>query len=297
MRLSPGSSVIWLLISAVEDRNRFVMPELPEVEVLRRSLEPLVVGSRIESVKVWNHDLREPVDRRRLARCRGREIVDVRRRAKYLLLDLTDGQTLVVHLGMSGRFTLVPAAAPRELHEHLAFFLDSDRRLRFRDTRRFGLVLLCPTTDLEKDRHFVHLGAEPLEEGLTGAALRENASGRRGPIKSFLMDGRVIVGVGNIYAAEALHRAGIHPRRSVARISPARWEKLAESIRQTLTDSIDQGGTTLNDFADAGGDPGYFSVSLSVYDRSDQPCPRCRTPIRRIVQSGRSTFYCPGCQR
>jgi formamidopyrimidine-DNA glycosylase len=273
------------------------MPELPEIEVLRRSLEPLVVGSRIESVKIWNEDLREPVDRRRLARCRGREIVDVRRRAKYLLLDLSNGQTLVVHLGMSGRLTLVPAAAPREPHEHLAFFLDSDRRLRYRDTRRFGLVLLVRTAGLQNDRHFIHLGAEPLEEGLTGAALRETARGRRGPIKSFLMDGRIIVGVGNIYAAEALHRAGIHPRRSVARISEVRWERLSESIRQTLTDAIAQGGTTLTDFADARGESGYFSVSLSVYDRSDQPCPRCRTLIRRIVQSGRSTFYCPGCQR
>ena len=297
MRPSRVSSAILLLPPAVDDRSRSIMPELPEVEVLRRSLEPLVVGSRIESVKVWNGDLREPVDRRRLAGCRGRRIVAVRRRAKYLLLDLTGDRTLVVHLGMSGRFTLVPAATPRELHEHLAFFLDLDRRLRFRDTRRFGLVLLRPTADLQDDRHFVHLGAEPLEAGLTGAVLRQNASGRRGPIKSFLMDGSIIVGVGNIYAAEALHRAGIHPRRSVARISEARWETLAESIRQTLTDAIDQGGTTLNDFADARGESGYFSVSLSVYDRSDQPCPRCRTPIRRIVQSGRSTFYCPGCQR
>lgn len=273
------------------------MPELPEVEVLRRSLEPLVIGSRIESVEIWNGDLREPVDRRRLARSRGRQIVDVRRRAKYLLLDLSGDQTLVVHLGMSGRFTLVPEGAPRELHEHLAFYLDSAQRLRFRDTRRFGLVLMLPTAELPRDRHFAHLGAEPLHDGITGDFLRQKATGRRGPIKSFLMDGSVIVGVGNIYAAEALHRAGIHPRRSVARISKVRWEKLAESIGRTLTDAIEQGGTTLNDFADARGESGYFSVSLSVYDRSGQPCPRCRTPIRRIVQSGRSTFYCPGCQR
>jgi formamidopyrimidine-DNA glycosylase len=273
------------------------MPELPEVEVLRRSLEPLIVGSRIESVRVWNPDLREPVDRRRLAACRGRQVVAARRRAKYLLLDLTDEQTLVVHLGMSGRLTLVPNAEPRERHEHLALYLDSGRRLRFRDTRRFGLVLLRHTPRLASDRHFIHLGLEPLEPGLTGAALRRRASGRRGPIKSFLMDGRIVVGVGNIYAAESLHLAGIHPRRSVARISEPRWESLAQAVRTTLSAAIEQGGTTLNDFADAAGEAGYFHVSLKVYDRAGEGCDRCGGTVRRIVQSGRSTFYCPGCQR
>ena len=297
MQLLLSSFAFWRLPPAVDDCSFNVMPELPEVEVLRRSLEPLVVGSVIESVRVWNGDLREPVDRRRLGKSRGCEIVAARRRAKYLLLDLTGDQTLVIHLGMSGRLTLVPGSDPRELHEHVAIYLDSDRRLRFRDTRRFGLVLLRRTEDLPGDRHFLHLGLEPLEAGLTGAALRQSTQGRRGPVKSFLMDGRIVVGIGNIYAAEALYRAGIHPRRSVARISEARWERLAQSIQQTLSDAIDQGGTTLNDFADARGESGYFSVSLSVYDRDGQPCPRCRAQIRRIVQSGRSTYYCPGCQR
>ncbi len=273
------------------------MPELPEVEVLRRSLQPLVVGSRIESVRVWNPNLREPVDRRALAQARGREILSVRRRAKYLLLDLAGDLTLAVHLGMSGRLTLVPAGAAREAHEHVAFYLNSDRRLRFRDTRRFGLVMLRRTADLPIDRHFVHLGYEPLGDGFDGAVLRQRAVGRHAPIKSFLMDGRIVVGVGNIYAAESLYRAGIHPQRSVARIARTRWERLAQSIRQTLSEAIDQGGTTLNDFADARGQSGYFSVSLTVYDRLGEPCYRCRRPIRRIVQSGRSTFYCPGCQR
>ena len=273
------------------------MPELPEVEVLRRSLEPLVVGDTIESIRVWNGDLREPVDRRRLGQCRGRQIIGVRRRAKYLLIDLEGGRTLVVHLGMSGRLTLVPLAEARELHEHVAFLLDSELRLRYRDTRRFGLVLLRQTGKLPTDRHFSHLGVEPLSEELDGAWLQERARGRRGPIKSFLMDGRIVVGVGNIYAAEALHDAGIHPRRSVARISSERWQKLAESIHRTLTDAIAQGGTTLNDFTDARGESGYFSVSLSVYDRVGDPCPRCQASIRRFVQSGRSTFYCPRCQR
>jgi len=273
------------------------MPELPEIEVLRRSLEPLVVGTSIDSIRVWNGDLREPVDRRQLGRCRGRKILGARRRAKYLLLDLERGRTLVVHLGMSGRLTLVPATAEREAHEHIGLYLSSAQRLRFRDTRRFGLVFALPTAELVDDRHFSHLGLEPLDEGLTGVVLQRLAKGRRAPIKSFLMDGRLVVGVGNIYAAEALFRAGIHPARSAARISSSRWELLARSIRQTLADAIDQGGTTLNDFADALGESGYFKVSLSVYDRAGEPCRRCGRTIRRIVQSGRSTFYCPGCQR
>lgn len=273
------------------------MPELPEVEVLRRSLEPHVVGTTIDSIRVWNADLREPVERRRLGRCRGREILAARRRAKYLLLDLSGGKTLIIHLGMSGRLTLAAAAASTQPHEHVSLFLDSGQRLRFRDARRFGLVLVRDTEGLGADPHFAHLGLEPLDGALTGRVLQRLTVGRRAPIKSFLMDGRILVGVGNIYAAEALHRSGIHPTRSVARISTDRWDRLASAIQQTLSEAIDQGGTTLNDFADAFGESGYFKVSLAVYDRQGQPCRRCQRSIRRIVQSGRSTFYCPGCQR
>lgn len=273
------------------------MPELPEVEVLRRSLDPHVVGAEIESVRVWNTKLREPVDRRRLSACRGREILATRRRAKYLLLDLEGGRTLAIHLGMSGRLTLVPSHIPTQTHEHVSIFLDSEIRLRFRDARRFGLVFVQTTSDLAADRHFAHLGLEPLDARLDGDLLQGLAKGRKAPVKSFLMDGRHIVGVGNIYAAEALHRAAIHPARSVARISPQRWRRLATAVQETLCDAVDQGGTTLNDFADAMGESGYFKVSLRVYDRAGQPCRRCGRKIRRIVQSGRSTFYCPGCQR
>lgn len=273
------------------------MPELPEVEVLRRSLEPHVVGATIESVRIANPALREPVERRRLVDSCGRQIIGVRRRAKYLLVDLSGGTTLIVHLGMSGRLTLAKAAEPFEDHEHVSIYLSEGRRLRFRDSRRFGLMLVRSTSRLATDRHLAHLGLEPLGDGLTGETLAELAAGRRSPVKSFLMDGRVVVGIGNIYAAEALHRAGIHPRRSVARISRHRWHRLARAIRETLTQAIDEGGTTLNDFADALGASGYFHVSLAVYDRVGEPCPRCARAIRRIVQSGRSTFYCPGCQR
>jgi formamidopyrimidine-DNA glycosylase len=274
------------------------VPELPEVEVLRQSLEPLIIGDTIARVEVWNGSLREPVDRRRLERLTsGHTIRSVRRRAKYLLVDLDGGATLVTHLGMSGRMTLVPGSAPREPHEHVAFFLDSGRRLRLRDPRRFGLVIAIKTAALDQDRHFRHLGIEPLGNGFGGGELQKRARQRRAPVKSFLMDAKVLVGVGNIYASEALYRAGIHPTRSVARISSARWQRLADSIRQTLSQAVREGGTTLKDFADGRGRGGLFQVSLAAYDREGKTCQRCGGTIRRIVQSGRSTYYCPGCQR
>lgn len=274
------------------------MPELPEVEVLRRSLMPHLVGDRIERVEVTNPSLREPVDVARLSRLsRGREVLGLRRRSKYLLIDLSGGSTVVVHLGMSGRLTLVPAREPAELHEHVAFHLRSGRRLKLRDPRRFGVVFAVRTAELDGDPHFAHLGVEPLEPGFAGGTLARAAVGRRGPVKPFLMDAGVAVGIGNIYATESLFRAGIHPARSVARISAARWERLAEAAMAVLRQAIDQGGTTLNDFADGEGNSGYFQVSLSVYGREGEPCPSCGAPVRRIVQAGRSTFYCPRCQK
>jgi formamidopyrimidine-DNA glycosylase len=274
------------------------MPELPEVEVLRRSLEPHLIGDRIERVEVSNPALREPVETARLRRrARGREVIALRRRSKYLLIDLAGGQTVAVHLGMSGRLTLVPAATPREPHEHVAFHLRSGRRLRLRDPRRFGLVFAQATADLAADPHFVHLGVEPLEGDFSGDVLARAAAGRRGPVKAFLMDASVVVGVGNIYASESLHRAGVHPERPVSRISRERWGRLADSVVAVLRQAIAQGGTTLNDFADGEGRSGYFQVSLSVYDREGSPCLACGRPVRRIVQAGRSTFFCPRCQR
>lgn len=277
------------------------MPELPEVEVLRRSLAPLA-GERIEGAEVREPRLREPVDEVALRELAGGRVTALDRRAKYLRIHLerdgwSDGRTLVVHLGMSGRLTLVPGDAPEEPHEHVVFRLASGRELRFRDPRRFGLIFAAPTGGLDEDPHFRHLGIEPLSEALTGAALATAADRRRGPVKSFLMDAAVVVGLGNIYATEALFRAGIHPTRSVARISERRWARLADSIREVLRDAIAEGGTTLADFSDGEGRSGYFQVSLSVYGREGEPCPRCGRTIKRIVQSNRSTFYCPGCQR
>jgi formamidopyrimidine-DNA glycosylase len=274
------------------------MPELPEVEVLRRSLEPRLLGDRIERIEVRNAALREPVRRAELARrTAGREVEALRRRSKYLLIDLSGGTTLVVHLGMSGRLTVVPRAEPLEPHEHVAFFLASGRRLRFRDPRRFGVVFALPTPAIPGDPHFAHLGIEPLEPGFGGDFLARAAAGRRGPVKSFLMDGRIVVGLGNIYATETLFRSGIHPNRSVGRISAARWNRVAETAVAVLRQAIGEGGTTLNDFADGEGQSGYFQVSLGVYGREGEPCPSCAAAIRRIVQAGRSSYYCPRCQR
>lgn len=274
------------------------MPELPEVEVLRRSLEPLLVGDAVARVEVRAPSLREPIDREGLERrVAGRRIEGLSRRAKYLLVELAGGSTLAVHLGMSGRLTLAGGGEAPEPHEHLAFHLASGRKLRFRDPRRFGLAFALPTAGLTADRHFAHLGVEPLSEGFSGETLRRSARGRRGPVKAFLMDSHVVAGVGNIYACEALFRAGIHPSRSVGRISRHRWERLARAVVEVLSQAIVEGGTTLNDFRNGAGESGYFQVSLAVYDREGEPCVRCGAQIRRAVHSNRSTFYCPRCQR
>ncbi len=274
------------------------MPELPEVEVLRRSLEPRLGGRRIENVETATKTLREPLDLRTLRRLlKGRRIEGLRRRAKYLLIDVEDDGVLVVHLGMSGRLTVVPGEEEPAPHEHFRCFLDSGERLRLVDPRRFGLVFALKRSRLATDRHFAHLGIEPLAGELGGAYLKAQARSRRGPVKPFLMDARLVVGVGNIYASESLWRAGVHPRRSVARVAQTTWDRLAEAVREVLADAVEQGGTTLNDFMDGEGNAGYFQVSLSVYGREGEACPRCAAPIRRLVQAGRSTFYCAGCQR
>jgi formamidopyrimidine-DNA glycosylase len=274
------------------------VPELPEVEVLRRSLEPHLIGERIVSVLVRNPALRVRVRPAQLSeRTTRRRVLGLRRRSKYLLIDLERDSTLVVHLGMSGRLCVADRRKPAEAHEHVVFRLSSGRDLRFRDPRRFGIVQALTTSTLERSALLRDLGVEPLSAEFDGARLRALASGRRGPVKSFLMDGRLVVGVGNIYASESLHQAGIHPRRSVARIGAVRWDALAAAVRSVLERAIDDGGTTLNDFANGLGEQGYFQTRLAVYDRAGEACARCGTAIRRIVQSGRASYFCPGCQR
>jgi formamidopyrimidine-DNA glycosylase len=239
--------------------------------------------------------LRWPVDARLAARITGQRIGDVRRRAKYLLIDLDRG-TLIAHLGMSGSLRVLPAATPVIPHDHYDLLLDSGRVLRFNDPRRFG-SLHWTSGDPQRHRLLAGLGPEPLDTGFDAAYLAARARGRRVAIKQFLMDQRVVVGVGNIYASEALFHARIHPGRAAGRVSVRRLELLVDSVRQVLGEAIRQGGTTLRDYVNADGAPGYFRQQLYVYERAGEPCRRCGTPIRHIVQGQRSTYFCPACQR
>lgn len=274
------------------------MPELPEVETVRRSLLAGLVGRRIESVEVRERRLRSRVDAAALGhQVRGRRVVDLSRRGKYLLLHLEGDRRLIVHLGMTGRLLLTPRSAPIERHMHIRFALDNDLELRFHDHRRFGLVEASDALAIAADRRFSGLGVEPLSRACSARHLYERSRGLRRPIKTFLMDARQIAGVGNIYASEALFLAGIRPRRPAGRLSYPAWQKLTMAMKKVLRDAIRQGGTTLKDFQNAHGEAGYFQVYLRVYGRAGEPCSRCGRSIRRLVLAGRSTFYCPRCQR
>jgi formamidopyrimidine-DNA glycosylase len=271
------------------------MPELPEVETTRRGLLPHVVGRRIRGVVVRNAALRWPVPADLARVLRGEEVLDLRRRGKYLLFDCRHGH-LLVHLGMSGRLTLVPEGEPARRHDHVDVRFEGERLLRLTDPRRFG-AMLWVRGKAEEHALLRELGLEPFDAAFTGAALHERARGRRVAVKHFLMDAHVVTGVGNIYASEALFHAGIHPLRASGRIARARWDRLAESVRATLERALAAGGTTLRDFASAEGHPGYFQNECAVYGREGQPCRACGTAIRAVRQGQRSTFYCPGCQR
>lgn len=269
------------------------MPELPEVEVTRRGIEPYVAGRTVAAVIVRDPRLRWPVPEtvRALA---GRKVLSVRRRGKYLLLDCGDGH-LILHLGMSGSLRLVaPDAAPGK-HDHLDVSFGS-RILRLRDPRRFGAVLW---TDQSPEAHPLirHLGIEPLSRALDGRSLRALARASRVRIKPFLMDGRRIVGIGNIYASESLFLAGIHPAKRAGRLSADSCARLAAAIKRTLRTAIRAGGSSLRDFVGSDGQQGYFQRRAWVYDRSGKKCRRCGSEIRRIVQGQRATFFCPSCQK
>lgn len=274
------------------------MPELPEVETVRRSLEPRLVGRRIERVEVLERRLRYPVDVRALRLgASGRLVEGLGRRAKYLLIYLEGCRCVLLHLGMSGRLLLKQAEAPRERHVAVTFRFDNGLELRFRDHRRFGLVDILDLDALERDRRLRGLGVEPLSRECTARYFHERARGLRRPIKNFLMDARQVVGVGNIYANEALHAAGVHPQRAAGRLSHETWKRLARALKDVLRLAIRRGGTTLTDFQDPAGQAGYYQRHLRVYGREGEPCGECSTPIQRQVLAGRSTFYCARCQR
>jgi len=279
------------------------MPELPEVETVRRGLEDLLIGRSIVGIDVRDRRLRSLVEAAVLERwVQGRRVVQVSRRAKYLLLHLQASATaeesrLIVHLGMSGQLVAVRAATPLEPHTHVVFRIDDGRELRFRDPRRFGLVDALPASAVASDRRFRDLGVEPLSDECTSERFVALSRGVRKPVKNFLMDAQRVVGVGNIYACEALWVAGVHPLRAAGRISARRWARITESVQDVLRRAIARGGTTLNDFHDAYGGAGWFQVELRVYGREGEACSRCRGAIRRRVLAGRSTYFCSGCQR
>lgn len=275
------------------------MPELPEVETVRRSLLPHLVGQLIEKVTVYNASLRTPVDVERFVRTvTHKRIEAIRRRAKYLLIDLSDGQVMLVHLGMSGRLGVHAEDLPRKTHDHVVWQLSGGKQLRFNDARRFGLVDVFAATQEPHDVRLVHLGLEPLEPAFNATFLFEQTRGVQKPIKNFIMDGTQVVGVGNIYACESLFLAGIHPLIGAGKLSQARLNGLVDAIKKTLDEAITQGGTTLRDFLNANGDAGYFAIRLQVYGKEGEPCGRCaKGVIKRVVMAGRSTFFCPACQK
>lgn len=270
------------------------MPELPEVEVVRTGLEPCLVGRRILRVTCHRSSLRYPLpDMCSLSGCR---ITAVRRRSKYLLIEISDGRVLVWHLGMTGQFHVLGSGVSAGKHEHVRIDLDDGASLRYRDARRFGYAGLLAADQLAVHPWFAALGPEPLGDAFNGAYLAELCRGRKAPIKTVIMDACVVVGVGNIYAAESLFRAGIHPGRAAGRIAGARLDLLAGSIRDVLREAITAGGSTISDFVRVDGRPGYFAHAFQVYGRKGQPCLVCGEGIRRIQQSGRSSFYCIRCQ-
>ncbi len=292
------------------------MPELPEVETVRRGLEPALVGQRFTQVEQRRENLRFPFPESFPERLQGKTVTALGRRAKYLLADLSSGEVLVMHLGMSGRFLVAQGAGtsmPGEFHhrhggesahDHVVFHLSNGARVTYNDARRFGFMDLVPRSEVETCRHFAGMGIEPLGNELSGEAIARLFRAKRTPLKAALLDQRLIAGLGNIYVCEALFRAGLHPGAPAGSLATpegaptAKAHELAGIIRDVLTEAVQAGGSTLRDHAQVDGSLGYFQHAFRVYDREGEPCvtPGCGTPVARLVQGGRSTFYCPTCQ-
>ncbi|MFL4991230.1 MAG: bifunctional DNA-formamidopyrimidine glycosylase/DNA-(apurinic or apyrimidinic site) lyase [Microvirga sp.] len=293
------------------------MPELPEVETVRRGLEPAMVGARFTKVTQRRPDLRFPFPERFSERLEGQEIKALGRRAKYLLADLASGEVLVMHLGMSGRFLVTQGGATRMpgefhhehgslgAHDHVVFGLSNGATVTYNDARRFGFMDLVPRSAIETSKHFAGMGIEPLGNELSGETIARLFEGKRTPLKAALLDQRLIAGLGNIYVCEALFRTGLHPEAPAGSLVTKKGQPtdkahlLADIIRDVLTEAVEAGGSTLRDHAQVDGSLGYFQHSFRVYDREGEPCatPTCTGTVARLVQSGRSTFYCPECQK
>ena len=269
------------------------MPELPEVETTRRGLEPLITDKKILSVHIYKKKLRWNIPTHLKKTLTNHNILKISRRAKYLLLHFDFGQ-LVMHLGMSGSISVVDSSEPLKKHEHFELKFDNGTSLRFHDPRRFGSILwqnINETLSLLEN-----LGAEPLSYEFDEDLLFQSSNGKSRNIKSFIMDSKIVVGVGNIYASESLFLAGISPKKVAGKTSKECYKVLTNSIKNVLKDAINNGGTTLNDFSNVDGNPGYFSQILNVYGRENMPCMRCSAKIKRIIQNQRASYYCPKCQ-
>ena len=281
------------------------MPELPEVETVRRGLLPVMEGQKIHEAQVNRPDLRFALPKDMATRLTGQTVQALRRRSKYILADLSSGETLLVHLGMSGRMLISGAQlgqfhhdhpAPQK-HDHVVLTMQSGVRVTFNDPRRFGAMDLMPTASWQAHKLLADLGPEPLGNGFNESYLTHRLENRAPPIKSALLDQKIVSGLGNIYVCEVLHRAGIAPNRLAADLTARQAAGLVPLIRTVLTEAIEAGGSSLRDYRQADGELGYFQHTFRVYDREGQACAACATPIARLVQSGRSSFYCPSCQR
>ena len=283
------------------------MPELPEVETVRRGLLPVMEGEKIASVDVNRLDLRWPFPENMADRIAGTTVTALARRSKYVLAHLDSGETLIIHLGMSGRILITGATlgeffhphVPVEKHDHVVFHMASRARVTFNDPRRFGAMDLVRTDQMEDHKFFQAMGPEPFSNAFNESYLAEALKGRKSPSKSALLDQKLVAGLGNIYVCEALFESGISPKRTANRIAKRKIPKLFSTIKSVLQRAIDAGGSTLNDYRQADGDLGYFQHSFKVYGREGELCltENCDGRIKRIVQSGRSTFYCSNCQR
>ena len=272
------------------------MPELPEVETTLRGIQPHIQQRTIKKLVIRDSRLRWPIPDNLPRLMRGKVIERVERRAKYLLLTLSNGGTVILHLGMSGSLRIIEADEPPMAHDHVDIVLDSGQALRFTDPRRFGCLLWQGAKE-GTHKLLASLGPEPLSDDFDGELLYQCSRGRKAPVKTFIMDNKIVVGAGNIYANEALFAAGIRPDRAAGKISRQRYELLAEEIKSVLARAIEQGGTTLKDFVGGDGKPGYFKQELKVYGRGGLPCTLCKTELKEIRLGQRSTVFCPQCQR
>lgn len=281
------------------------MPELPEVETVRRGLLPVMEGDVISNAQVNRPDLRFPLPERMAERLNGQRVLALRRRSKYILADLSSSETLLIHLGMSGRMLISGAVLGEfhhphpvpEKHDHVVLTMGSGARITFNDARRFGAMDLVPTEGWSAHKLLAGLGPEPLGNDFNYSYLAARLQGRATPIKSALLDQTIVSGLGNIYVCEVLHRAKIAPTRLARDVTPTEISLLVPLIRDVLTEAIEAGGSSLRDYRQADGELGYFQHTFRVYDREGEPCLTCGHPIARLVQSGRSSFYCPNCQR